>query len=174
MKLNELLNIILESAPEQWNIISCWGYGSGPSYKDHLEFYEAYNGQDNVLNVNSHSNICVFKDDIDITMAYGLVSNEDFKAEWANQFTDPSAYSNFIDIFYRGSLVFRETYLVVDGGRCELPIPSYGENGQLIVSKDYYNFIKLFEMIANGSSNDNNFKRYFNETGIEIIDEEWN
>jgi hypothetical protein len=63
--------------------------------------------------------------------------------------------------------------LVVDGGRCELPIPSYGENQELIVARGYYNFIKLFEKIANGSTNDNNFDYYFNQTGIKIIEDKW-
>lgn len=173
MKLDELLNRILESEPEQWNRISCWGYGSGPSYKDKLDFYEVYNGQENVLHLESHSDLCILKEDIDITMAYGISSNEDFKAEWANKFQDPSANSKILDIFYRGSLVFRETYLVVDGGRCELPIPSYGENQELIVARGYYNFIKLFEKIANGSTNDNNFDYYFNQTGIKIVEDKW-
>lgn len=173
MKLNELLNIILESKPGQWNGISCWGYGSGPSYKDKFDFHEAYNAHENVLKVESHDNICVFKDDIDITMAYGLTSNEDYKAEWANQFPNPKACSNILDIFYRGSLVFRESYLVVDGGRCELPIPSYGKNGELIVAKDYYNFIKLFEKIVNGTTNDINFNSYFDQTGIKIVEDKW-
>lgn len=173
MKLEELLKIILKSEPEQWNNISCWGYGSGPSYKDRLDFYDIYNGQDNVLNAKSHSNVCVFKEDIDVTMAYGLISNEDFKAEWANQFPDPSAHSNIVDIFYRGSLVFRETYLVVDGGRCRIPIPSYGENNNLVVSDDYYNFIKLLEKLSSGSTSDKNFDYYFDQTGIKITNEQW-
>ena len=173
MKLDELLNKILESKPEQWSRISCWGYGSGPSYKDKLEFYEVYNGQENVLHVESHSDICVFKEDIDITMAYGITSNEDFKAGWANKFSNSSASSKILDIFYRGSLVFRDTYLLVDGGRCELPIPSYGENRELVVAKDYYKFIKLFEKIANGSTNDDTFDSYFNQTGIKIVEDKW-
>ena len=106
-------------------------------------------------------------------MAYGISSNDDFKAKWANQFPDSSAYSKIIDIFYRGSLVFRETYLVVDGGRCELPIPSYGKEGELVVVREYYDFIKLIEKISTGSSNDDNFNYYFNRTGIKIIEDKW-
>jgi hypothetical protein len=106
-------------------------------------------------------------------MAYGLSSNDDFKAEWANNFPNPKAYSNVIDIFYRNSLIYRETYLVVDGGRCELPIPSYGDNSELVVTKDYLDFIKLFEKISNGSVNDDNFNYYFGLTGIKISNEEW-
>lgn len=173
MKLEDLLKTILNSEPEQWNRISCWGFGSGSSYKDKFEFYDVFNGQENVLHVNSHSDICVYKEDIDIAMAYGMTSNEDFNAKWANQFDDPSAHSNIIDIFYRGALVFREYYLVVDGGRCELPIPSYGGNEELIISKDYCNFIKLFTKISNGLTNDDNFDYYFKKTGINILETKW-
>jgi hypothetical protein len=173
MKLNELLNIILDSSPEQWSRISCWGYGSGPSYRDKIEFYDIFNTDGNVLKVESHNDVCVFREDIDITFAFGIISNPNFIAQWANQFPDPSASSRIIDVFYRGALVFRDVYLSVDGGRCELPVPSYGNNGELVVSKDYYNFIKLLHRILNGSINDQNFDSYFSRTGIKIVEEKW-
>lgn len=173
MKLKELLTLILDSNADDWSNIGCWGYGSGPSYKNDFTFYEVFNGQDNVLNVNSHSNVCVFKDNIDITMAYGLTANDDFRADWANKFPDPKAKSKIIDIFYRNSLVFRETYLIVDGGRCEIPIPGYNEKGELIVGSDYCTFVKLLENISNGTRTDSTFNRYFDQMGIKIIDEKW-
>ena len=137
MKLYELLKRILESNSEQWNRISCRGYRSGLSYKNKnkLEFYEVYNGQENVLHIESHSNISKFNEDIDITMSYGITTNEDFKAEWANKFPFPSAYSKILDIFYRGILVFIETYFEVNRGQSEFSIPSYGENQELIVAR---------------------------------------
>jgi len=172
MKLKEILDIIVNSTSENWNGIGCWGYGSGPSYKNQFTFYEIFNGEPNILTAESHSDILVYKDDLSITMAYGLISNNDFKEEWANQFPDPKAHSAFIDIFYNNSLVFRETYLVVDGGRCRLPIPNFGENGDLIVPQQYYDFIKILEMITSGSSK--NYESYFKRTGTKIIDAEWN
>ncbi len=173
MRLKDLLKTILSSNEEQWKTISCWGYGSGPSYKNMFTFYNVFYGQENVLKVDSHSDICIYKEDIDIIIAYGITINDDFKAKWANQFPDPNASSEIVDIFYKNSLVFREEFLYVDGGRCKLPIPSYREGGDLVVSKDYYDFIKLFERITSRHINDNNFNYYFNQTGIKVIDEEW-
>jgi len=168
MKLKDLLSLILNSTREEWSEIGCWGYGSGPSYKEKFTFYEIFDGEPNILKTSSHSNILVYKDDIAITMAYGLESTEDFVAPWANKFSDPKASTDFIDIFYNNALVYRETYLVVDGGRCRLPIPSYNSNHELIISKDYYNFIKLLQRIASGSNSDDAFNNYFEETGIKI------
>ncbi len=173
MKLEELLTLILNSSEDDWNDIGCWGYGSGPSYKDKFTFYEIYEGESNILKVDSHSNVLVYKSNISITMAYGLVSNEDFVSPWANQFPDPKASSDFIDIFYNNALVFRETYLVVDGGRCKLPIPSYNSKQELIVSRDYYNFIKLLQRITSGSHSDDNFDYYFGQTGIKVVETKW-
>lgn len=173
MKLRELLDLILDSNADDWNRISCWGFGSGPSYKNDFTFYEVYEGQDNILNVKSHSELCIYKDNIDITMAYGLTANDDFRAEWANKFPDPKAYSKIVDIFYKNSLVFRETYLVVDGGRCEVPIPGYNSDGELVVGDEYHKFIQLLENISNGTRTDSNFNRYFKNMGIKVINEEW-
>ena len=171
MTLTEILEIIVKSDPEKWNEIGCWGYGSGPSYKNQFTFYEVFNGEPNILNAESHSNVLVYKEDLSITMAYGLTSNDDFKEDWANQFPNPKAHSNFIDIFYNNSLVFRETYLVVDGGRCRLPIPSFGENSELVVPQQYYDFIKILETISSGSSA--TYDSYFKRTGMKIIETEW-
>ncbi|MBE7661232.1 hypothetical protein [Tenacibaculum finnmarkense] len=173
MTLNEILKIIAESNSDDWNEIGCWGYGSGPSYKDLFTFNEVYDGSPNILTADSHSTVSVYKKDLSITMAYGLKSNEDFKAEWANQFPDPNAHSDIIDIFYNNALVFRETYLVVDGGRCKLPIPSYTEDGELYVAKGYYEFVKFLEILSSGASSSKNFDSYFGQTGIKVIDKEW-
>ncbi|PIB30758.1 hypothetical protein BFP78_13220 [Gaetbulibacter sp. 5U11] len=173
MTLNEVLKTILESESSDWREIGCWGYGTGPSYKDKLTFNEVYDGSPNILTADSHSVVSVYKKDLSITMAYGLISNDDFKEKWANQFPDPHASSKFIDIFFNNALVFRETYLVVDGGRCKLPIPSYNQAGKLTVSQDYYNFIKFLEMLSSGAMTSKNFDSYFNRTDITIIDTEW-
>jgi hypothetical protein len=40
MNLTQLMSIVVASQKKDWNHITCWGYGSGPSYRDHLTFYE--------------------------------------------------------------------------------------------------------------------------------------
>ncbi len=173
MTLDEIIELITNSNPEDWNEIGCWGYGSGPSYKDQFTFYEVYDAEPNILKADSHSTVSVYKKNLSVTMAYGLTSNDDFKEKWANQFPDPSARSKMIDIFYYNALVFRETYLVVDGGRCKLPIPSYTEDGELYVAKGYYDFIKFIEILSSGATTSKNFDYYFGQTGIKVIDKEW-
>jgi hypothetical protein len=173
MTLKELIQTILKSDSSDWNEISCWGAFSGPSYKDKFAFYNVYEGEPNILHVDSHHTIAAYKNNLSITLAYGLTSNDEFIEEWANQFPNPSASSHFIDLFYNNSLVFRETYLVVDGGRCKLPIPSYGVDQELVVAQEYYNFIKLIQRLSSGASSDQNFESYFNRTGIKIIESSW-
>lgn len=173
MTLNELIQTILKSKSSDWNEISCWGAFSGPSYRDKFEFYNIYDGEPNILRVDSHHTVAAFKNNLSITFAYGLTYNEEYKEDWANQFPNPSASSHFIDIFYNNSLVFRETYLIVDGGRCKLPIPSYGDGQEMVVSREYYEFIKLIERLSSGASTDQNFESYFKRTGIIINDSPW-
>ena len=173
MTLYEIIKVISESNSDDWNEIGCWGYGAGPSYKDKFLFNEVYDGSPNILTVDSHSDVSVYKKDLSITMAYGLTSNDDFIETWANQFPNSHASSKFIDIFYNNALVFRETYLVVDGGRCKLPIPSYNQEGGLIVSRGYYNFIKFLEILSSGAMSSTNFDSYFDRTKIIIEDKEW-
>lgn len=173
MTLDELIQRILESETTDWNEISCWGSFSGPSYKNKFEFYEAFEGESNILRVDSHDMIGAFKKDLSITIAYGLTSNDDFIEKWANQFPNPHASSHYIDFFYNNALVFRETYLVVDGGRCKLPIPSFGDNGELVVSRKYSDFIKFLQRLSSGSETDQTFDSYFGRTEIKIIETPW-
>ncbi len=173
MKLEELITTILNSNISDWNEIRCWGAFSGPSYKDKLEFYNVRDGEPNILHVDSHHTIAAFKMDLSISIAHGITSNDDFKEEWANQFDNPSASTHFIDLFYNNTLVFRDLYLIVDGGRCKLPIPNYDKNQKLVVPRGYYSFIRFLERLSSGSTNDDIFDFYFKRTGIEIIESPW-
>jgi len=173
MTLKHIIETITKSSISDWNNISCWGFGAGPSYKNNFTFYEALNGSSNVLTSDSHSELSVFKNDITISMAYGLTANEDFVTPWPGLFPSDEASSHFIDIFYNNGLVFRDTFLTIDGGRCKLPIPSYGENGDLVVKREYYEFIKFLELLSSGTDSIENFEYYFNRTKVTIIDETW-
>ena len=173
MTLNELIQEILQSESSDWNEISCWGSFTGPSYKDKFEFYNVYEGEPNILHVDSHHSIAAYKKNLSITLAYGLTVNDEFEEDWANQFANPNASSHFIDLFFNNSLVLRETYLIVDGGRCKLPIPSYGDDQELVVAQEYYNFIRLIQRLSSGDSSDQNFENYFERTGMKIIDSSW-
>jgi len=175
MRLREILDAVLESAPEDWHKIPCWGASSGPSYRDHHKFYEVYAGQENVLVTRSHPEIAVFLPDVSITMAWGLDCNPEFKEDWANKFPDPNASSHFVDLFYSNALVFREVYVNVDGARCGLPLPSlkFDADRKVVgreVPRDKYRFFSLLESIS-GSRHE--FDQYLERAGFELVEANW-
>lgn len=175
MTLRELLNVVLESTPDDWHKITCWGASSGPSYRDHPKFFEVYEGQKDVLVTRSHPEVAVYIPDVSITMAWGLDSNPDFKEDWANKFPDPTASSHFVDLFYNDALVFRDLYVNVDGARCGLPLPSLkrDKDGKVVareVPHDKYTFFNLLESIG-GSVIE--FDQYFRRAGFTLVEENW-
>jgi hypothetical protein len=175
MTLEELLDKFINSDRENWNTISCWGANSGPSFKNKFSFWKMWDGQPNVLNHSSFSNVASYKPDLSITFAWGLSvydNEEDGRIDkpWATSFSDPRpGHSNWVDFYYNNALVFREAYVVVDGGRCKLPFPQYREDGSTYCSRKLYDFMRKLNQIT-GSDN---FDNYFNLTGIEVVGEEW-
>jgi len=175
MNLAEYSQRIVESSIEDWNLITCWGFSSGPSYLDRSSVWT--DGKDRFLNleIKSHSMVASFKHDLSISMAWGLQSNPDFKEEWANKFPDPQASSSFIDFFYQGVLIFRELYVSVDGARCRLPLPDREFDDQtnqvirLTVPRDKHEFFQLFDSMESLSDFDN----YFVRAGFEIVNTPW-
>ena len=161
MTYNDFINMVANSSIEDWNVIGCWGYGAGPSYKNRFEFYEIYGDEKSVLKEESHGMYAVFKNNINISLAFGLTINENFKEEWANSFPDPQASSQFVDLFFANTLVERIAYVVVDGGRAKLPMPESINN--LKVKPLEYKIIKL---IDNMESENGNFERYFSEANL--------
>lgn len=130
MRFTELIDTVRESTREDWNKITCWG-GLGPSYRDRLHFWTSYGDGAPVHSVggDSHGLVAVFRDDIDLTMAWGMDRDWDPDGEkrdlsfpWQKNMPDPSVSVIFGDIFYRGSLVHREFLVVVDGGRGTMPL----------------------------------------------------
>lgn len=173
MTLYDLIDTFIGSASSDWHSMSCWGYGSGPSYKDQFNFWDVYNGDPNVLTHREHSNVASYKPDLSITIAWGIdVGEKDDRVDrdWAKNNPDPSpGISHYLDFFYNGALVFRTSYCVVDGGRCEIPFPNYDMAGNTTVPRQYHDVIKkLNEITGNGD-----FDSYFGRTGITIVDEDW-
>lgn len=168
MTLKELLKKIVSSSKEKWNSIACCGASSGPSYHNKFEFYYTYEEQANVLFSDSHGMVASYKPDVSITLSWGLTVNDDFKEEWANKFSDPKASSHYVDVFFNNSLVYRDLYIVVDGGRAKLPLPR--SRTELFVPRDYYLFIKLLDEIDGYISD---YDRYFKGAGLNIIEDEW-
>lgn len=176
MNLQEMINKILSDPIRDWNVIVCWGAGSGPSY--HNKFTVWSGGFDDSdaqnIEIDSHSHVVSLKSDLSIGMEWGITHNDNFVEEWANKFPDKKATSHFIDFFYNGMLVHRDVYVSVDGGRCEIPLPEVEYNGdgsikKLTITRNEYN---LFEHI-NKLFATSYFDQYISNAGIEIIDVKW-
>lgn len=174
MDINNYIQTIIQSTENDWYNIPCWGYGSGPSYKDHFEFYNSSNEQENVILLKSHGNRATFKPDIKISIAWGLDHNFDddnrqkITESWATSFPDKSGASvSFVDFFYNDSLVFRKLYGAVDGGRCKLPLPHRDANGNFVVSKEYSEVMRILNEIETGVDYDN----YLRRSGITLNDD---
>lgn len=124
MNLHELRKIIAESDRSDWRKITCWGHGSGPSYRADNAGGELRGSE---LLQRAHANVAIYIPDIDISIAWGMdrsSDERDLSFEWNGKFPDPQTTVHLADVFYRGSLVDRVYQAAVDGGRAYLPIGS--------------------------------------------------
>jgi hypothetical protein len=171
MNLREVLRTVAESSRADWHMIACWGFSSGPSYRDHLAFYETYEGRPNVLYADSHSNIAVYVPDVSITMAYGLeVGDGEYTADWTDAFPDKSAKIHFVDIFFNNALVYRDTYVSADGGGVALPVPARRSDGTLEVTEGACKLTRLLDSLGRaGSDFDFNVRR----AGFKVVKTDW-
>jgi len=171
MDINNYIQAIIQSTGNDWHNIPCWGHGSGPSYKDHFEFYNIFNGQQNVILLKSHGNRATYKPDIKISIAWGLDNSFDeddrqkITESWATSFPDKSGASiSLVDFFYNDSLVFRKLYGTVDGGRCKLPLPHRDANGNFVASTEYSEAMRVLNEIEGGVDYDS----YLRSSGITL------
>jgi len=168
MNLTQLMSIVVASQKKDWNHIVCWGNGGGPSYRDHLRFYERdYKGTPDVLRVDAHPDVAVYLHDVSITLAFGLSWMNEFKEEWTEKFPDRHASSSYADVFYNGALVYRTQYVTVDGGRTNLPLPPRRDEAS--VPKAYAQFIAMLDSFGKVSS----FYEAFRRAGMVLSDEMW-
>lgn len=173
MTLTNLIDAFIESSVDDWQQISTWGHGSGPSYRNQFQFSEVYNGSENVIHHREHSNVASYKRDLSITIAWGLsMSDEDnvIDRPWARNNPNPDpGKGHYLDFFYNNALVFRTSYCSVDGGNCEIPFPTYDMEQNVSVPQKYHDVIKKFNELVRTSF----FDAYFTSTGITINNENW-
>jgi hypothetical protein len=156
MRLGDILAAVRGSSTEDWNVVS----GFGTIYRDRLVIVTStQHGQR--LEHEGHFYSAAYLPDVSITMAWGMADNKDFQEPWANGFPDKNASSAFVDIFYNNALVFRDTYVSVDGGRADLPIPNTRED--LTVSVDDYQLAKIVHEMTHAKTP---FEDYFVRAGL--------
>lgn len=177
MKLDEFLKNIIHSKIEDWTVISCWGGNSGPSFLNQFIVWNSGSGEFQNLEIESHSMVASYRNNLSIMIAWGLKHNDNFIEEWANNFSVQRAASDFVDFFYNGALVLREIIVSVDGGRCYLPLPKleFDNKGKkvtrLYVSKYKSRFVEMLNKFS--STYNYNYRNYLSQSGIEVVDERW-
>ncbi len=162
MDFNSFIQLIAKSTVTDWNVITCWGAGAGPSYKSRFEFNNlSAVSVPGFLKEESHSMYACFKDEISISLAFGLEENGCFIAPWTTNFCNSSASSKYLDLFFSGALVHRISYVGVDGGRAKLPIPL--PSAPLSVDANESALIRLIDRFE---SLDGNYDDYFRRAGF--------
>jgi hypothetical protein len=154
MTLQELIERIVMSQPGDWHVVA-----GHPTYRD--ELIENEGNGNHWISIVSHHTTAAFRPDVSITMAWGLGENKDFREPWANKFPDPHAASAYADVFYNGALVYRTLYVLVDGGRCSLPLPDQRQEPGG-VAEAYAQFVHLLDRLTGGGE----FARYFEGAGL--------
>ena len=143
MTLDQVTKAVRASAKEDWNRIA---YGRGQQS----------------LYTRQHPYIACYVPDVSITMGWGMKFTDNFDEPWARDFPDPMAFGEFVDVFYNGGLVFRNSYVVVDGGRACLPFPA--SRGDLTVTRDDYDLIRIVHELTQAIP----FEEYFTRAKFQI------
>ncbi|PWK16150.1 hypothetical protein [Tumebacillus permanentifrigoris] len=173
MNIQTFMQQIVNSSADQWNHISCWGHGSGPSYLSRVMVSNTSNGQ--TVEVESHSNVASFKEDLSISMAWGFEANDDFSEDWTDRFSDTRASSAYLDFFYKGVLVRREIFVNVDGGRAMLPLPKVTWNAStntvegLSITREQYNIFRLIASHVGNEEDVERYEQYVDRAGFTIV-----
>jgi hypothetical protein len=173
MILQQYAETIATTDKDDWTFIKCRGR-CGPSFLDRIGVSTDRNDKFIGMEVQDHSMRASLKNDLSIAIAWGFPRSDEFMEEWANQFPDPHATSGLVDFFYNGNLVYRDVYVSIDGGKCNLPLPEIWqkEDGTIIrltVPKDQYSFFRMLDRMEKISD----FDHYFRQAKFEIVDRSW-
>lgn len=115
MNLLELRDRIIDTDMDDWHRVTV-----GPYFTDAPDIDED--------TVEQHSELLVYRHDLDITIQSGIRARGYGHVKRSEQlwgeahFPDPEAHVIFVDVFWRGVLVDREIVAVVDGGRATIPV----------------------------------------------------
>lgn len=167
MNLRQVVGRIVGSSREDWHLIA-----DAPSYRDHLQFYEMYEGQPNVLHVAAHPSVAVYIPDVSITMAWGLKWLEDFKEDWCKNFPNSKANGGFVDVFFNNALVYRTAYVWVDG--IHFPLPRHTQGAALEVDKGACEFMEVIDSMGRAARPAyDKYQSDLRRARFTVVDKEW-
>src|ERR1035437_5529498 len=101
MTLDNLIQTIRTSNENDWHSID----SNGPLFKHRI----VMNG--NTPETDQHLEFASYKPDLQITIGWDLVDNENFQTPYANNNPDPNAKGMWFDVFFNDALVFRTKYI---------------------------------------------------------------
>jgi hypothetical protein len=174
MKLDDIRQMITGSSAADWQQIS----------GTHLFIYalgEVISPDEHWVSVDYHHSLAVFKEDVNLRLAYGLEQDRDLQFDEA-RFPYQRVSRSLADAFWQGALVARWTYLVVDGGRCYLPEVEAIHDGQDEHPDEYDKWefrgwaaresdVAMARLLNDltGRAEDDVFERYLSQAGITEI-----
>lgn len=157
MRQEELISLIENSSPDDWDYYPCWGANSGESYHE------------------GHTHLAIFKPDICIHLSWGnpgrgMEDEPGYEEEWSKNLPDSKIRGYYIDFFYYNSLFYRIVGVSIDGGRCIIPQPRMemdDKKEKVIywIPKSSFKFFRMF----NQFEIKRNFDRYIKRLDKIII-----
>jgi hypothetical protein len=145
--LKEMIRLVLDSDVSDWNVL------------------EVFSDRD-----NDHSSRAVFKMELSVSLCWGRTRCPDFEEEWTKKFIGREAASEYAELFFNGSVVFRELYVSVDAGKGILPMPRIPDH---TVPADLLRFAALLHGLSGMNQGGWRFGQYVQLAGIRETHEPW-
>lgn len=143
MRLADLLGMVTGSSPHDWAVVV------QPEAHDH-----------------GHDHVAVLRDDVAISLAWGMTDEPRFSAGWLSAFPDSGASSHYVDVRYNGVPVLREVLVLVDAARAYLPVPLPG-TGELIARRTNVALARLVQALTAGD--DSLFDEHWDRLGVRVV-----
>jgi hypothetical protein len=161
--LDKIRDMVRQSTADDWNKIE-----EGPTYRNRFG-YSKGPGKQWRLEEDSHHTILVYKPDVDLTIAYGMhyqsQGRDEAEYEWSQAFASTSVRTGFADIFWRGSLIDRVDYAIVDDHQGVLPLGG-GADGLKVTSLQ----VDVARLLHGITGKMNKFDYFFDRVPFEITE----
>jgi hypothetical protein len=157
MRLEEYVNLVAASAPQDWRV------HKSPTF--HYRIVPVRGGPNRIVDfeLQEHNVVMTYAKDVGVNMCFGLVQDRNYASPWSVKFPDKRSQSAFLDFFFNGALVFRETMIWVDGWRCVLPEPSQSAGPPFPIPERKYRVSRLLHALVGPGTN---FDDYFRRAGM--------
>lgn len=173
MRLGELVELVRASAPGDWDKIT----------PVRLERVVAHGPEAPEIEIQGHEYLAHYVDELDVALAWGADhrSGEAWEGAWADwaKFPDSRVYGFYGELLWRGSPVYRQLMVSVDGGRAYLPTPNPVLAGDAPTAAIERWTVKQTEVwlprLLDGlqrAGGGANFDEYFDRAKLEVVDDD--